>query len=182
MTPSEKKNLVFLPHCPDWLSELEKLNEPRCRTTEHLWSSGAWCYPKWEGLSQNSKVWIMPNVFIHYISTLRGGKEKKQQRKPQTSTNHQQKLIFNSSYEHLSLILQLLHVSKADIQISSSLVLLGYPYATRDFIDFKGHYPAVSAVFQAVSFISIGLFRERIIACCLQGVTEHSSLSVMVCH
>lgn len=37
-----------------------------------------------------------------------------------TSTNHQQNPIFNSSHENLNLILQLLHVSNADIQIPSS--------------------------------------------------------------
>lgn len=62
VTPSEKENLFSLPHCPDGLSELERLNGPRCRTIQHHWSSGAWSYTEWEGLSQNSTVWIMPNV------------------------------------------------------------------------------------------------------------------------
>lgn len=122
---------------------------------------------------------LMFNTLYKYFE--RGERKKKQIQPAKKNPSHQQNLIFNS-YENLNLILQLLHVSNPDIQIPSSLVLLGYPYATRDFIDLKGHYPAVSAVFQAASFISIGLFRERIIACCQQGVTEHSSLSVMICH
>lgn len=114
--PSEKENLFFLPHCPDWLKELEELNGPRRRTTQHLWSSGTWCYPKWEGLSQNPKVWIMPNVFRNYISTLRGEKENQTNKKNpnKTSINHQQNLIFNSSHENLNMTLQLLHVSNSD--------------------------------------------------------------------
>lgn len=76
----------------------------------------------------------------------------------------------------------MLHVSNPDIQILPSLVLLDKTYATSDFIDLEEHYPAVAAVFQAVSFISIGLFTERIITYCQQGVTEYNSLLAMVCH
>lgn len=109
--PFRKGESVFSPTL-SWL--VKGVGGAEWTKVQHLWSSGAWCYPKWEGLSQNSKVWIMPNVFINYISTLRGEKKKHQKTPNKTSINHQQNLIFNSSHENLNMTLQLLHVSNSD--------------------------------------------------------------------
>lgn len=88
VTPSEKENLFSLQHCPDGLSELEKLNGPRCRTTQHHWSSGAWSYTKWDRLTKLLRFGSCLLFYTLYKYFERGERKKtkyNQQKKPQSS-------------------------------------------------------------------------------------------------